>query len=255
MNKMRLAGILVAVCLGRGYADVTPAPADSDVFMTLTKTPVPVQSLPTTAEIVRPEEFKTWSAQTAGDVVARLTSIQVQPIGGLGSVQTVKVRGSTTNENLVLIDGRPIGGVAFGSSQDLTEIPVEEIDHIEIVRGGVSALYGPNAISGVINIITKRAVTNDQPVISAGYEGGSYGRNIFRGSVGAKNGPVDAFFYGNRQGGRRFPHQQRRRQFKCRRQCGLLVRQGWKTLCGWIRISVGNRHSGATLSGYSHEPI
>ena len=197
-----IGGLMTSLAVA-GHAEITPnaaagAPSDTEVFMTLTKTPVKATALPTTAEIIRPEQFESWSPQTAGDIVARLTDVQVRPVGGLATTQNVKVRGSTTNENLVLIDGRPVGGVAFASSQDLAEIPVEAIDHIEVVRGGVSALYGPNATSGVINIITRRAVSDEKPALSAGYELGSYGRAGFRGSVAAKNGPTNIFVYGDR---------------------------------------------------------
>jgi len=92
--------LLMAGSLEIFAADAMPVNTSNEVFLTLTRTPVPDQSLPTTAETIRPEEFSTWSPQTAGDIVQHLTNVQIQPIGGLGSVQTVKVRGSTTNQNL-----------------------------------------------------------------------------------------------------------------------------------------------------------
>jgi len=170
-----------------------------DVFMTLSRGSLSKSQLPTSVETIRPEDFEKFSAQTAGEAISHLTSVQIQPVSGLGSVQTVRMRGATTNQSLVMINGRPVGGVAFASSQDLSEIPVEMIERIEVIRGGASALYGPNAIGGVINVITKTAPTSGQPAISVGYDIGSYGRNIFRSSFGRRQGPVDYFLYGNKQ--------------------------------------------------------
>ncbi len=190
MNTRALLGIF---CLCTPFAA-----ADQDVFLSLTRAPLPMDTLPTSVESVGPTEFARWNAQTAGEAVSRLTSIQVQPVGSLGALQTIRLRGSNTNQNLVMIDGRPIGSVAFASSQDLTEIPIEAIERIEVIRGGASSLYGPNALAGVIHIITRRG-TNEKTSGSLGYDYGSYGRNIFRGSVGSKKGPFDYFLYGNKQ--------------------------------------------------------
>lgn len=190
--------LMVLLCAATLHAE--------DVFMTLTRTAQPTRLLPTTAESVKPAQSDRWSAQTAGDAVSRLTSVQIQPAGGLGSVQTIKIRGSSTNQNLVLIDGRPVGGVSFPSSQDLSEVPAEQIERIEIVRGGVSALYGPNAMGGVVNVVTRRAPADGTPAASAGYELGSYGRNIFRGSYGQKLGALDFHLSGNKQNESGFRH-------------------------------------------------
>jgi len=177
---------------------LTQAP-DGGVFVTLTRTAYSPERLPTDAQIITPEEFKKYGAETVGEAVARATSISVPMTGGLGTLNLAGIRGATSNQTLVLIDGRPVGGVALSASQDLSEIPIEQVDHIEIVRGGVSALYGPNAIGGVINVITKRATYNGTPLSHAGYESASYGRQIYRLDFGSRAGPLDYFFFGNRQ--------------------------------------------------------
>ncbi len=201
--KTTKAVLFVSACLSLGtvwgeVATTVPGPKN-EVFVTLTRTDISQKDLPSNTQVLTPEEFKGWSAQTAGEAARRMTSVQVNSVGSLGSVQTMQIRGASTSQNLLLIDGRPVGGVAFGSSQDLTEIPVEQIDHIEVVRGGASALYGPNAIGGVLNVITRRGPSDGNTETSAGYEYGSYGRAIFRANLGSKTGPVDYFLYGNSQ--------------------------------------------------------
>jgi outer membrane cobalamin receptor len=168
------------------------------MFITLTRTTESQESLPTSTEVLTPDEYQQWSPQTGGEAVERMTSVQVLPVGGLGATQPVQIRGATADQTLVMVDGRPVGGIAFSGSQDLTEIPVENIDHVEVVRGGVSALYGPSAMGGVMNFITRRG-SAAHPSMDIGYDMGSYGRNIFRGSAGSKAGPFDYFVYGNAQ--------------------------------------------------------
>jgi outer membrane cobalamin receptor len=130
--------------------------------------------------------------------VSRLAGVQTLPIGRLGSPLTARIRGSTSNQTLVLVDGRPVAGTALGT-QDLSEIPIELVDHIEILRGGASALYGPNAIGGVINVITKRATYSGLPMSHVSYESASYSRQIYRLDFGSRQGPVDYVFFGDRQ--------------------------------------------------------
>ena len=82
----------------------------------------------------------------------------------------MSIRGSTSSQVLVLLDGIHLNSSRDGSV-DLSTIPLEIIDHIEIVRGGESSLYGSSAIGGVINIITKKA---QKPSISLTVTNGSY---------------------------------------------------------------------------------
>src|SRR4029077_21038118 len=133
-------------------------------------------------------------AQDAGEAVQHATSVQTLPLGGVGSLETVRIRGSVSSETLVLIDGCPASGYELGPS-DLSEIPVESIDHIEIVRGGASALYGPNAMGGVINVITKRGTGKTTADLTA--QAGSYDDQELRFSAGTRHEDIDYFLYGD----------------------------------------------------------
>jgi outer membrane cobalamin receptor len=96
--------------------------------------------------------------------------VVVNDYGPVGATKTASVRGSTSDQVLVLLDGVRLNSSRDGSV-DLSTIPVEIIDHIEVVRGGESALYGSSAIGGVINIITKKA---QKPSLSVSVTNGSY---------------------------------------------------------------------------------
>ncbi|ALS68418.1 TonB-dependent receptor plug domain-containing protein [Pandoraea apista] len=97
---------------------------------------------------------------------------QVVSNGGPGSTSSLFLRGSQASQSLVLIDGVRVDSVSAGSAQ-ISQIPLDQIDHIEIVNGNVSALYGSGAIGGVVQIFTKDGGNHPPKFFaSAGY--GSY---------------------------------------------------------------------------------
>ncbi|WP_255068950.1 TonB-dependent siderophore receptor [Lacihabitans sp. LS3-19] len=75
----------------------------------------------------------------------------------MGSVQNVSLRGANFGHTLILIDGVPVNEPSgIGSSFDINQIPIQQIERVEIMKNGQSSLYGSDAIGGVINIITKQ---------------------------------------------------------------------------------------------------
>jgi outer membrane cobalamin receptor len=92
---------------------------------------------------------------TTEEVVSQATGVNVREFGGLGSASTISIRGSSSDQVVVLLDGirlNPSGG----GGVDLSTIPAEHIASIEVIRGGDSAFYGDGALGGVINIKTKK---------------------------------------------------------------------------------------------------
>ena len=126
-----------------------------DVIITATKTEQPVLDVPQHVTVITAEEIEESGVRDVAQILNRQAGIAIQDFGPLGAVQNVYVRGSTADQVLVLIDGIRINN-AQSASVDLSLIPVNSIERIEIVRGGTSALYGSDAIGGVINIITRK---------------------------------------------------------------------------------------------------
>jgi outer membrane cobalamin receptor len=263
-------GISVLVCLPWVHAETAPAETPSvgitgetqsapvppamteapepGVFVTLTRTALTTDQLPTNAETVTPETFRKIDAQNAGEAVSRQTSVQTLPIGRLGSIMTARIRGSSADQTLVLLDGRPVEGNALGTP-DLSEIPTEQIDHIEIVRGGVSALYGPNAMGGVINIISKRATYTGLPLSHVGYESASYGRQLYRLDFGSRIGPVDYFFFGKQEWESGFRDNSDARQHNIGGNFGVSMGKAGKLL-----VDMGGFHSDTGTPGLACGP-
>ena len=188
MKKLAIAALLSLLAI--------PSHAEETAYVTLTRTAYPAANLPTYADTVNSEKIKGLDAQNAGEAIAQQTSVLLRPFSEqLGSALTASVRGSGVDQTLVLIDGRPMEGVALGTP-DLSEVPAEQIDHIEILRGGASALYGPNAMGGVINIITKQATYSDHPMTHLGFETGSFDQELYRMDFNSHVGPVNYFLFG-----------------------------------------------------------
>ena len=93
----------------------------------------------------------------------------------LGTNQTVSIRGASAGNSLILLDGIPVNDPSVISNYfDLNFINIDQVERIEILKGGQSTLYGSDAVAGVINIITKKAIGNKWTV-SGNLTAGSYG--------------------------------------------------------------------------------
>jgi vitamin B12 transporter len=114
-------------------------------------------------------------------LLARQPGIDTVRTGGTGSVSTINTRGSNSNHTLILIDGLRVNTAVQGLF-DLAHLPLAQIDRIEIVRGPRAALWGSDAIGGVVQIFTRNAV---KPYVEA--RAGSYGQASLDAGVGVNS--------------------------------------------------------------------
>ena len=140
------------------------------LFLSLTKTAEPLSDLTTNLTVITEEEIKEKSAKTLGDIIEGELGISYKNYGPLGQNQSVFMRGATSGQTLVLVDGRKVNDMALGGA-DFTAIPANIIEKVEIIRGSGAAIYGTGAFGGVINVITKKATPltpNFNPYFSYG---------------------------------------------------------------------------------------
>ncbi|WP_373539102.1 TonB-dependent receptor [Chamaesiphon sp.] len=142
------------------------------------------------AYVINKDEIKAQGARTVREALQSLPGIL-----GAGTVGTEinalsgqSIRGSNTNQVLILLDGRPINNLGSGGF-DLGEFSTSIVDRIEVLPGGGSTLYGSDAIGGIINIVTSRA-TSDKLTFGAQAEVGNLGYTKFGVNVGKKDGNV-----------------------------------------------------------------
>ncbi|WP_201345050.1 TonB-dependent siderophore receptor [Thiohalobacter sp. COW1] len=144
------------------------------VVVTATRTERDISEVPASVSVITSEEIEKSTAQSADELLQGLAGVDVRHSMGVLSVGTsnkVTMRGMgglTEARALMLIDGVPVNEVWSGGVE-WNQIPVEDIERIEVVRGAGSALYGSNAMGGVINIITKKPSEETQTKVTLGY--------------------------------------------------------------------------------------
>jgi vitamin B12 transporter len=111
-------------------------------------------TLAATSVITR-EDIEQSQAQDLPTLLRGQAGVEIVQNGGFGTSASIFMRGAASNASLVLIDGVPVNSATTGTT-NIAQIPVSQIDHIEIVRGNVSALYGSQAVGGVIQIFTRK---------------------------------------------------------------------------------------------------
>jgi len=144
--------------------------------------------------VIGQNEIKESNAQKVIDVLRVVPGLNVRDLYGNGARAAVDIAGFGEHAALnvlVLVDGRRINDADM-SGVDWSQIPLEQVERIEVMRGGSGAvLYGENASSGVINIITKKGTGKPKVNLQAGY--GSYDANKQRLSI--EGGVRDKFSY------------------------------------------------------------
>jgi vitamin B12 transporter len=145
-------------------------PIMDETLVTATRTETPVRELGVSTTVVTEEEIKERQAVDALDVLRTVPGFNILHSGGRGGVTALYPRGGEDNFTKVLIDGVSVnlggGGFDFGS------LLTENFERVEIVRGPQSALYGSDAIGGVINFITKPG--EGKPSLRASTSNGTY---------------------------------------------------------------------------------
>jgi vitamin B12 transporter len=140
----------------------------SDVFVTATRTPISKNNVIADTTIITEEEIKRAGLSSLSELLQRQPSIEISNNGGQGKVSTFGIRGTSSTHSIVLIDGIRINAATSGFTA-IENIPLSQIEKIEILRGPASSLYGPDAIGGVIQIFTKKGLEGFKPYIGIGY--------------------------------------------------------------------------------------
>lgn len=156
----------------------------------------------TSATVITAEEIAHSPAQTLPEIIAQVPGVQLQSFfGGVNGAKTsIDLRGFgafATANTLILINGRRLNDIDM-AGVDLSTIPRDSIERIEITRGNSGAvLYGDNAVGGVVNIVLKNGV-GGPPVAIRGEAGvGSFNQRMASVSAATNFGPWSTSFFGN----------------------------------------------------------
>lgn len=190
-NLLVAAGLGLAqlALLGTAVHAQDTTRALNEVVVTASRSPQQLQDVGRVVEVITTEQISRAQGKTLPELlntVPGITFSGAENAPGISS--SIYLRGASTGNTLILIDGFPVNNAsAIDGSYDLNAFPLDEIDHIEILKGSGSTLYGSDAVAGVINIITKHAKeTGLKANVQA--SGGSY--NTFNEAAGL-NGKIN----------------------------------------------------------------
>lgn len=174
-NKLRPeAMILLVLCLCpllAAAADQRPV-QEKEMVVTATMTEKEIQKVPGTVEVIDSREIEAMNAQTVDEALEETVGLIVASESG--RQKRPSIRGTGNRHTLVLLDGMRISS-GYKDFIDMDQIPVDLIQRIEVIRGPSSALYGSDAIGGVVNIITKNPPKRLKAGATAQYGQDTYG--------------------------------------------------------------------------------
>jgi vitamin B12 transporter len=150
------------------------------IIVTATRTPAKASDVLADNVYIGPEEIQQAGQTTLVELLQRQKGVTISSYGTGGSNASVFLRGTTNNQTLVLIDGVRVDD-AYNGGANWSAIPLTIVDHIEIIFGPQSSLYGSDAIGGVIQIFTKQGDGPAKVGASIGY--GTYGTSISEASI------------------------------------------------------------------------
>ncbi len=193
------AASLAAFCApALALAQVAPTPdiaGDSaatqveTVVVTANRSPKPIDQVGQSVTLLTGDEIRLDQETSVADILARTPGVVLTRNGGPGEATSLSLRGATTDQTVVLIDGVKVNDPSStGTGYDFANLITGDVSRIEVLRGPQSTLYGSAAIGGVVNYITADATRPLQGDVQA--EGGSYGTAYVRGGVGGKDGPA-----------------------------------------------------------------
>lgn len=166
LNKKKMALLTACVVSAVGHmafaaeADNYDEYSGADYVVTATKTQLEKKEVPQSVEVITEQKIKELGAYSVQDALRLANNIDVQDNGMTGN--QVQMRGNSTMHTLILVDGKRMAAENTQSSKnayELKRINISDVERIEIIRSNGSALYGSDAIGGVINIITKKSTT------------------------------------------------------------------------------------------------
>lgn len=191
-----LLSLAVPTYAAEANDESTNAVQAPDVVVTATRTESLIKDVPNSAEVITKEDIERLGATDIYQALKLATNIDIR---AQTAGHNVQIRGTNSNDNLILINGQRMADEDTNETQNvyaLDRVPLSSIERIEIIRGAASAQYGSDAIGGVINIITKKST--GKPSVTVGvYTGTEAMGNYYHvdlGKQGKFSGTFDAKF-------------------------------------------------------------
>ena len=187
--------LAASLLLFGSYSAHTIGDTTTPIIVTATRTAQTVDETLAAVTVITRADIERQQAITIEEVLRGTPGLSLSNNGGLGKNTSVFLRGTESDHVLVLINGVKTGSATSGTAA-FENIPIDQIERIEIVRGPRSSLYGSEAIGGVIQIFTRKGGGGTTPTLSLGV--GSH--NAYKGTAGISSGGVNAWYNVNISG-------------------------------------------------------
>ncbi|MFC6280512.1 MULTISPECIES: TonB-dependent receptor domain-containing protein [Polaromonas] len=188
ISRARFAALPLALAAAfpasQSYAQTGPAPQLSETVVSATRTPTRTDELVSDVVVVNRADLDKMEGRTLPEILVRVPGVQFSSNGGLGKTSSINIRGTEARHTILLIDGVRYGSATSGTP-NWDNIPADMIERIEILKGPASALYGSEAVGGVVQIFLRKGAQGFRPYASgtlgsanyqqlaAGFTGGS----------------------------------------------------------------------------------
>src|SRR5262249_39478615 len=144
-------------------------PIRNAVVVTATRTPTPSMAVGSSVDVIDRAAIEASEAPQAIDLLRNVSGLAIMRSGDIGGITSLFTRGGESDYTKILVDGIPVNQP--GGAYDLSHLATDNISRIEIVRGPQSALFGSDAITGVVQVFTKPG--NGSPEFNYAAEGGT----------------------------------------------------------------------------------
>jgi len=186
IRKRNQLALALTSALALAFPTAVFAAADeAEVVVTATRQTQKISDTIAHTTVITEKEIRASMAVDVPSLLRREAGIEIAQAGGLGKQSGLFMRGTESNHTLVLIDGIRAGSVTTGATA-LDQIMLDQVERIEIVRGNMSAIYGSEAIGGVVQIFTRRGRGKPTLDLRAGY--GRYDTSRVAASYGGEIG-------------------------------------------------------------------
>lgn len=171
-TKLTFLAIISAFVIG--YSQEKPQKQKLDtVVISSTRIDLPFKENSRTIDVITSEDIKNSATNNIADLLQQVAGVDIRRRGTAGSQADLYIRGGSFDQTLLLIDGIKMDDAQTGHHTMNAALPIEVIERIEIIKGPAARVFGQNAFTGAINIVTKKQLKN---TVSTNLETGSFGQ-------------------------------------------------------------------------------
>ncbi len=240
--RSRCAALAASLALSAAQISSAAAQAEAsdgaaeleEISVTANRIEGPQAAIGSAVSSISRKELEQQQIRVVSDALRELPGVAVNRTGPIGAATAVRIRGAEANQTLVLIDGIRMNDPGAGAEFDFANLLNLEVERIDVLRGPQSALYGSDAIGGVVNIVTRRGEPGPTR-LRASIEGGSFGTATGTASV---SGGTQAYDYLIAGQGFRTRGISSARRFDAYAPTGSLDRDGYRSGTGLAKVSV-----------------